>query len=80
MSGDEISAAVIAVKITRAGKKVIINERNEIERESMTCLSKRFSLTNDNLTTNQGFTSKIGYFAEKEDAEDILKGIIPQTL
>ena len=48
-----MSAAVIVVKITRAGKKVIINGRNEVKRETMTCLSKRFSLTNDSSTMNQ---------------------------
>ena len=80
VSGNKMGTAVIAVKVPRAGGKVIINERNEVERKIMICLSKRFSLTNDNLIMEQECTSKIGYFAEKEDAEDILKGIIPQTL
>ena len=43
-------ALIIAVEIIRTGKKVIINKRNKVEREIMTCLSKRFSLTNDNFT------------------------------
>ena len=42
VSGNKMGVAIIAVEITRAGEKVIINERNEVEREIMTCLSKRF--------------------------------------
>ena len=45
----------------------------------MTCLSKRFSLTNENSTMDEEFTSKIGYLAKKEGAEDILNGNIPHT-
>ena len=80
VSRNRMGAASIAVQITRVGKKVIINKINEVEREIVTFLSKRFSLTNDNSTMDQEFTSKIGHLAEKEGAGGILKGIIPQTL
>ena len=56
VSGNKISAAVIVVEITKAGKRGI-NERNKVEREIMTCLSKIFSLTNNNSTMKQEFTS-----------------------
>ena len=79
VSGNKISAAVIVVEITKAGKRGI-NERNKVEREIMTCLSKIFSLTNNNSTMKQEFTSKIGYLAETKGAEDILKERMPQTL
>ena len=46
----------------------------------MTCLSKRFSLTNDNSTMEDDFISKIGYLAKKEGTENILNGNIPQSL
>ena len=64
----KISAEITAVEVTQAGKKVKINEINKVEREIMTCLSKRFSLTNDNSTMEDDFTSKIGYLAKKESA------------
>ena len=41
---------------------------------------KQNLIKNDNSTMEEEFTSKIGCLAEKEFAEDILKGIIPQTL
>ena len=75
-----MSTAVMTVKIRRADKKGIINERNEVEREIMTFLSKRSSLTKDKSTIEQKITSKIGYLAENEGTENILKGSIPQTL
>ena len=53
-----MGAAIIAGEITRAAKKY---EKNEVKREIMTCLSKIFSLTKDNLTMDREFTSKIGY-------------------
>ena len=46
----------------------------------MICLSKRFSLTNDNSTMEEEFMSKNGYLAEKEDTEDMPKGSISKTL
>ena len=44
----------------------------------MTCLSKRFSLTNDNSTMENDFTSKVVYLAKKEGTENILNKNIPQ--
>ena len=46
----------------------------------MTCLSKRFSLTNDDSTIENNFSLQVGYLAEKDEAEDILNEKIPQTL
>ena len=46
----------------------------------MTCLSKRFSLTNDNLTMENDFTSKSGYLGKKESAENILNCNVLQSL
>ena len=62
-----MSTAITAVEVTRAGNKLKINKRNEVEREIMTCLSIRFSLTNNNLTIEENFISKIGYLAEKKE-------------
>ena len=50
VSGNKISAAITAVEITSNGNKVKVNNREEVEREIMKCLSKRFSLTNNNST------------------------------
>ena len=73
VSSNKLSAAITAVEITIAGEKVKINERNEVEIEIMTYLLSRFSLTNDNSTMGEEFTSKVGYLAEKEGTEDILR-------
>ena len=48
VSGNKISAAITAVETTSNGNKVKVNNREEVEREIMICLSKRFSLTNNN--------------------------------
>ena len=71
VSGSKMSAAVTAVEVTMAREKVEINERNEVEREIMTCLSKRFSLTNDNSTMGDEFTPKMIYLAEKKKVQRI---------
>ncbi len=76
VSGNKISAAITAVEITSNGNKVKVNNREEVEREIMKCLPRRFSLTNNNSTMEKKFTSKVGYLAEKEGAEDILNGNI----
>ena len=65
VSGNKLSAAVIVVEVIKAGETIKINERNEVERNIMTCISKRFSLTNDNSTMEDDFMSKVGYLAEK---------------
>ena len=77
VSRSKLGAAFAAVEITKAGETVKINERKEVEREIMTSLSKIFLLTNDNSTIENDFTSKGRYLAEKEVAEDILRGKIP---
>ena len=46
----------------------------------MTYLSKQFSVTNDNSSMENDFTSKISYLAKKEGTENILNGNIPQLL
>ena len=66
VSGNKISVAVTAVELTKADKKVKIDKGNEVEREIVTCLSKRFSLTNDNSSMKDDFTSKIGYLGDIE--------------
>ena len=73
-------SSYISVEVTKTGETIKINERNEVEREIMTCLSKRFSLTNDNLTMGNNFISQIGYLAEKNEAADIFDRKIPQAL
>ena len=40
VSGNKRSAAITAVEVTTVGKKVQIDERNEVKREIMTCLFK----------------------------------------
>ena len=64
VSGNKMSAAIIVVEVTKVGSKLKIN-KNEVEIEIMTCLSKRFLLTNDNLTMDQEFESEIDYLSEK---------------
>ena len=66
--------------MTKAGETVKSNKRNEVKTEIMTCLSKRFSLTNDDSTIENNFSLQVGYLAEKDEAEDILNEKIPQTL
>ena len=60
--------------MTKAGETVKINKTNKVEGEIMACLSKKFSLTNDNSTMENDFTSQVGYLTEKYGAEDILNG------
>ena len=61
-----MSVAIIVVKITRAGKRITIDERKEVEREIMTRLSRRLSLINDNSTMEEEFTSKVSHLAGGE--------------
>ena len=69
-------AAILAVEVTRQGQTTKFTERESIEREIMHCLSKRFSLTYNNPSMNNMFTSQVGYLAEKLGATKILEGNI----
>ena len=75
-----MSAVITVVEITITNERVKINEKNEVEREIMTCLSKIFSLTNDNSRMKDEFTSKNDYLAVKGGAEDIPKGSIQDKI
>ncbi len=55
-----MGAAVISVEVTKSGKTVTINERNEVKGEIMTCLFKKFPLTYENIIIKKNFTSQIG--------------------
>ena len=73
-------AAILAVEVTRQGHTTKVTERESLEREIMHCLSKRFSLTYNNPSMNNMFTSHVGYLAEKPGATQILEGNIPEDL
>ena len=73
-------AAILAVEVTRQGHTTKVTERESLEREIMRCLSKRFSLTYNNPSMNNMFTSRVGYLAEKPGATQILEGNIPDDL
>ena len=62
---NKLSTSVTAVEVTRAGETVKINERHEVERDTMACLSKMFSLTYKNTRMKNDFTSQIGYLVKK---------------
>ena len=58
VSGNKISAAITAVEITSNGNKVKINNTEEVECEIMRCLSKQFSLTNNNSSMDKNLHQK----------------------
>ena len=70
----------MAVENLQDDQVVRITERMELEREIMQFLSQRFSLTYRNTSMNSLFTSQIGYLDEKEGADQILQGNIPDDL
>ena len=51
--------------MTKAREIVKINGRNKVEREIMTCVSKKLPLTNENSSMENDFTSQIDYLARK---------------
>ena len=73
-------AAILAVEITSQEQTIKVTEWESLEREIMHCLSKRFSLTYNNPSMNNMFTSQVGYLAEKPGATQILVGNIPGNL
>ena len=63
ISGNKLIAAGIAVKLTKSGEKVEINETKEVRRERQICLFKRFSLTYDNTRMETDYTRQNWVFS-----------------
>ena len=80
VKGDNKGGAVTAVEVKRSDRTIKYSTREDVEREIMNCLSKRFSLTNNNSSMSSRFTEVVGYMAEKTGAEQILEGRIPEPL
>ena len=65
VKGDNKGGAVTAVEVKLSDTITKYSTREEVEREIMNCLSKRFSLTNNNSSMSSRFTSVVGFLAEK---------------
>ena len=65
VSKNNTGGAIVAVEVTRYQSTVRYSDQEIVEREIMRCLSKPFFLTNRNSSMSSGFTSTVGFMADK---------------